>query len=543
MNFARYWQNFSLLEKIWLGASIAIFLLALLLFISDSLLGFTRAVPAPGGTLKEGVVGQPRFLNPVLAPLNPVDQAVSSLIYPALFKPDANGRLQPYLAKDLTISDDLRTYELDLNPAAVWEDGQPITAQDVVFTIELIQDPNFNSPLLEIWQEVAVEATGEHSVRFRLPEPYAFFTENLTLGILPKHKWEEVSSDRFSLSPLNLNPLSGGPYRVERVDQRGGQVENLILRRQPNFWGQVALIETIQFVFYPNFSGLLTDLTNGKIDAVSNLPVQFYPEVQSQTRLQIHKPQQLLYYALFFNQDQKTAFESKTVRQALGLAIDRRKLVDEVWHNQAVLADSPLPAGAEYAVSVDPLEFDPQKAKKLLKQAGATDLEVELTVMTVPALEATAQFIKSSWEQIGVRVKVQAVPGENFETQVLRGRSYEVLLFGQALRSQPDLFSFWHSSQSAYPGLNLAGYESEKTDKILETIRQTKEPQLLQEEFAKLQEQIKEDLPVVFLLSPKMLYAIDKKVKGVELKTISQPNERFWNVQNWYINTQRVYDK
>ncbi len=544
MSIAKYLQRFSVKEKIWLGVSVSFFVIAVSIFAGDALFQITTTKPAPGGTYKEGVLGQPRFINPVLAPLNSTDRSLSKLIYPSLFKLDTNGELDPYLAKNITSSEDLKTFEVKLKENATWQDGEPITAQDVVFTITTLQEPGFNSPLRETWQEIEVEATGEHSVRFRLPEPYTFFKENLTLGILPQHKWKNVSADRFSLNSLNIKPLSGGPYSVTNVNKNDdGSIRTLRMKKTEDFWGETPYINQLTFRFYPNTSALINALRSGQVDGMSSLPVQFYPDIKNDPRLRVHATNQLLYYALFFNQNQKTAFENKKVRRALGLAINRQKLIEQVWHNQASVVNSPLPPQATYAIAGESLGFNPEKAKTLLKEDDAQNMEIELTVSTVPALESTAQFIKKAWENVGLEVRINPVASGNMESEVLQGREYEVLLFGQALRANADPFSFWHSSQTGHPGLNLAGYTSNEVDEILETIRQTKEEKTLKEKFTNFQQQVGKDLPAVFLFSPKMLYAMNKKVKGVDIKTVSQPSDRFWNIQNWYINTQRIYSQ
>lgn len=542
MNPVQFWRKLSTQERIWFVAATAMTVLAISLLIGNALFFSTKTLPASGGTFQEGLLGQPHFINPALAPLNPVDDGLTKLIYPSLFKPDPVGKLQPYLAQKFQISDDLKTYEVSLKPEANWQDGEPITAQDVVFTIQTIQNPNVNSPLQEIWQGVEVEALDEKTVRFRLPEPYSFFLENLTVGILPKHKWQALPAEQFLLSEMNLKPLSGGPYQVEQiVTANDGTIRSVILSKNQQFWGQAPYLNKIIFRFYPALTALLSDLQRGKIDAAANLPPQFSRDIKRTSWLRLYSINQLLYQALFFNPKQQKILEQKSVRQALELALDKQKLIQTVWQEQAEPVNGPLPPGAPYRLDLGPAGYDPAKAKQLLQAAGAADLKLELTTIAIPVLENTAQFIKKAWEELGLQVTIRPVEPANFKQEVLDPRGYEVLLFGQALRYNPDLFSFWHSSQRAAPGLNLAGYNSQQADKILETLRQTNDPQLLQQNFEKLQRQIVNDIPAIFLLSPKMLYAVNTKLKGIQLKTLSQPSDRFWDLPNWYINTQRIY--
>ena len=177
---------------------------------------FMVEVPAHGGTHVEGVVGTPRFINPLLA-ISDADQSLTTLTYAGLLKQNSDGTLAPDLAQGYTVSPDGRTYTVIIRPDALFQDGRAVTPEDVVFTVEMAQSPSIASPARANWDGVQVAATDARTVTFTLKSPYAPFADNLTLGILPKHLWEKVTPEEFPFSSLNLAPVGAGPYSVNSV--------------------------------------------------------------------------------------------------------------------------------------------------------------------------------------------------------------------------------------------------------------------------------------------------------------------------------------
>lgn len=189
----------------------------ILLYRINSL--FLVEIPSSGGEIIEGVVGSPRFINPLLA-LSDVDRDLSALLYVGLMRPSSDGVLKPALASGYSVSDDGLKYRFFLRDDNVFSDGSPLTADDVVFTIKAIQNQTFKSPRYPNWEGVEVEKINDYTVEFTLPQAYAPFLENTTVGILPKHIWEKATPEEFPLSNYNIEPIGAGPYKVSSI-QRG----------------------------------------------------------------------------------------------------------------------------------------------------------------------------------------------------------------------------------------------------------------------------------------------------------------------------------
>src|SRR3990167_11050292 len=184
---------------------------------------FLVEVPTNGGTLTEGGVGNPRFINPVLA-ISEANKNLVALIYSGLVRVTPQGEIENDLAEEVTISDDRRIYTVHIHPGVRFHDDTPVTAEDVIFTLQKITNPAIKSPKRGNWEGVVINKIDEQTVSFTLKQPYTPFIHNLTVGILPKHIWKNVSDDEFAFSQFNTIPVGSGPYKVERVERNSGGI-------------------------------------------------------------------------------------------------------------------------------------------------------------------------------------------------------------------------------------------------------------------------------------------------------------------------------
>jgi len=233
-----------------------IFFVLLLSSLTFLLLNFyfknTEVRPAQGGTHIEGVVGRPSFINPVYANSD-TDRDLAQLIFSGLMKYDESLKIVPDLVKSYEIDEDGRVYKFFLKENILWQDEAPLTADDVVFTIQTIQDPDFKSPLRPNWVGVEVEKISDLGIKFRLQSPYNSFLENCTVKILPKHIWENISSENFPLEIYNLKPVGSGPYKLKEIDQdKSNQIESLTLASNSLYHGQRPYISKVKFLFFNN---------------------------------------------------------------------------------------------------------------------------------------------------------------------------------------------------------------------------------------------------------------------------------------------------
>lgn len=506
---------------------------------------FMVTVPAQGGVLTEGIVGAPRFINPLLA-LSDADRDLTALTYAGLMGLDGDGELIPVLAESYTVSEDGTQYTFILRENAKFSDGTPVTAEDVVFTVEKAQDPSLRSPELANWANIRSESVDARTVLFTLPKPYAPFLVDTTLGILPADKWRNVPTDEFSFSPLMIQPMGAGPFVVSKVTRdKDGGITGIELRASKTFVTGRPYLDSIRVKFYDDTQKLAEAYERGSIESAYGIPVAGA----------VRSPYSRVFGA-FFNSDENPVFAQTAVREALSLAIDRQKIVDQVLGGYATPLTGPVPPGSGIEQPVLP-EGGLDVARTILEDAGWSqngetstwENEKEklslptITIKTsnVPELKSTAAAIEADWERLGFPTEVALYEPGDLAADVIRPRDYEVLLFGMVIGRDRDLFAFWDSGERSDPGLNIAAYANRTVDLLLTRVREERDPVLAQTDLQELSTLIASDYPAAFTHAPDFLYAIPNSVRGVRLPQIASPSDRYATVASWYRNTEQVW--
>lgn len=503
--------------------------------------------PANGGSLTEGVLGSPRFVNPLLA-LSDADRDLVRLTYAGLMGVDENGDLIPVLAESYQISEDGKTYTFLLREDARFSDGKHVTAEDVAFTVAKAQDPALKSPELANWANVRVQVIDSRTVSFTLPKPYAPFLEDATLGILPAALWRDVADQEFPFSPRMEKPVGAGPFKVAQVVRGGnGTIEKYVLEANDRYALGRPYLDRVTFLFFAQEEDLENALKNGRVESAYGIP----------TKGALSAPYSRV-FGVFFNGNENPLFNRLEVRKALSIAIDRGALIGNVLGGYATPAEGPVPPGllpeAEEAV-LSPEERRAEAAEAL-EDGGweydeearrwtrsKPDLELTVTIKTsnVPELKAVASAVKDDWERLGVPVSIELYEPGDLTQEVIRPRTYEALLFGMVVGRDQDLFAFWNSSERNDPGLNIAMYANHSADELLTKIREEDDPQEREEDLAKLNALIKKDYPAAFTHAPDFLYAVPAGLRGVVLSKVASPSDRLATIAHWYRRTEFVW--
>ncbi len=520
---------------------------------------FLVEVPTRGGSLIEGIVGNPRFINPVLA-LSEADKNLTSLIYSGLVKVTPEGDVENDLADSLTISDDKLVYTVSINSSAKFQDNTSVTADDVLFTIQKVVDPLIKSPRRGNWEGISVEKIDAQTVQFTLKKPYAPFIYNLALGILPKHIWKNVTDDEFSFSQFNTLPIGTGPYQVESVERNSGGIPDYYkLTPFEKTLGSAPYIRDLIFRFYSSESALIEAYNKGNIESLSGLSPELISELKLNKATIVHAPLPRI-FAVFFNQSQSKVLLDKSVRTALDLATPKDKIVEEVLGGYGTAIHGPFPAGlyswAEERTSSTTQEVKLEQAQKVLesggwkagsdglleKKSGKDTMILSFSISTgdAPELKKVAEELKLSWEKLGAKVEVLVFETGELNQSVIRPRHFDALLFGEVVGREADLYPFWHSSQRNDPGLNIALYANSKADKLLEEARSADRAKA-EVSYKAFEAELEKDLPAIFLYSPNFLYVVPEKLQAVRLQSLSVAQDRFLSVRSWYVETDKVW--
>jgi peptide/nickel transport system substrate-binding protein len=488
-------------------------------------------LPKKGGEIKIGLVGEPQSINPVITRANDSDRILIELLYNGLLKVDGKGGLKNDLADKIEISADGSSYLIFLKENIFWHDGVPLTADDVVFTIETIQDKNFQSPIRDIWQGVVVEELSSNAVRLTLKNNNQVFLQNLTLKILPKHIWENIDFKSFSRTDYNLKPIGTGPFVFENLEKSSnGQIISYTLVRNEKYFVRSPYLDKIKFIFYDNYTDLKNGLLKGEVKAMFPLYSEDYSFFQKKSGFNLKQLLLNRYFAVFWNLN-TDIFKDKTVREALELAVDKKKLQTEILNNQAIILDGPFNNFSQSEGN----NYSSERAKELI---NGREINFTLSLPEDYELIRVGQYLVSSWEQIGVKVDLQILPLSELEKEVILPRNYQSLLFGEILNQSLDLFSFWHSSQAGVNGLNLSSFSNKELDKLIEE-NWNAEEEKRQENFQKMQKIFEDEKPALFLYNPYYLYLLPQQLKGQAVQTANIPAEIFSDVENWYLFTER----
>ncbi len=533
-----------------IGFVLALFLLGLLGWGGYELYKqLTTSVPAVGGTLTEGLTGQPQRINPLYTSQNPTDRDLSSLIYPSLFSYSTNGSLQNDLVKSTKISSDATTYTFTLKSNPTWEDGTPITAQDIAFTIKRIQNKNTTTDLENLFRDVEVQIQNKQTITLNLPDSYSPFKNRLTFGILPQHIWKDVPPSQMKTTSLNLNPVGGGPFSFEQLEKSDNRITRYVLTRNESYYGKTPYIDTFVFRFYPNTSALISAYKEENVDTMllRTQIAESFPDSQTNSF------EMSQYFALFFNME-KSLFENDSIRKALRLAIDKPRLVSKNLNGTPL--NGPLTATNQFYVNQDDA-YDPETAKQILSDNGWKDTQggdgirekgdeqASFTIVyrETPQTKAFLTDLQKEAKNVGIEIRLEGADLNTLRTDYIQSQeyAYDAIYAGQALEIYPDPYIYWHSSQITETGFNLSQYSTIEVDKFLETIRTNTDPDVVKDSFTNFQKKIHEDIPALFTHSRKGQYYAHEYITNLSVSAGADTSTRFKTISDWYLETKRVF--
>ena len=497
----RQWRYVGLVLKAKEKKLISVLLLIVTLAISVFGVRWYRAnrifVPDYGGTYVEGVVGNPRLINPLYAVASDIDSDLVGLIYSGLFKLDEKGEVVPDLAEVVTTKDNGKKLVITLKSNVKFSSGGALRANDVVFTYDLIKNPAYQSPLRSYFLNLDFKALDDLNVEITLNETKTQLKRYLTQGILPEYIWQNVPSTSATLAEYNLKPIGSGPYMFKSLTKdKQGVVQSYTLAPSEHYYGRKPYLKEVAFKFYADYDKVSSALENSEVDGSAYLPAtrgQSFVNRAVWRAYQLDLPQ---YVSIFFNPLKKDILKEARMREALFLSLDREAILKEAVGVNGRVVNGPLSGSLFRDVTEKIAPSDQAKAQELIKQLGfqlidgkffkvdkpktkkaepvKTPLSITLTTIDHPEYKKAAEKIKELWSNAGFDVQLKIVaPDAPERKEIFANRNFEVLLFGELLGFDFDPTPFWHSSGNNEKGLNLSGLSSGEVDKLLETAAKT----------------------------------------------------------------------
>ena len=514
--------------------------------------------PTGGGTYIEGIAGAPRAINPLLCELNDADRDLCGLIFSGLTRLNEFGEAQPDLAETWIASPDGLTYTVKIRDTARWHDGIMVDAEDVVFTAQLLQAPDFpgRADIGALWQTIKVAKIDDQTVRFVLSQPIASFPDFLSIGLLPRHVLSTTNAANIDKVPFNLQPIGTGGWKLTNVASAGTRVSAITL--EPVSRDNVThkpFLDKIILRYYTSPQAVFEAFRIGEIDGTGGLTPDLMNRLIGRDDLTIHTTELARSVSVFINtrKDSGTvALSEKPVRQALMYALDRDRLVREALAGQAVVADSLfIPDTWAYHTGVKKYTTNALRAVELLRGAGyelravapsprevwqkdGEALSFTLLTPDDPVRRAVAEAVATQWRELGVVVAVQ--PVRNLARDFLATRQFQAALTDLEMGGDPEVYALWHRSQTV-TGQNYAGYESKEVSDWVEQARLSQDRTVRAELYRKLQDALADDLPAIPLYHPIYRYVIANYVRNVQLPPLLNTSDRLRNVSDWAIST------
>lgn len=510
---------------------------------------------------REGLVGAVQRLNPLFAHLNPVDRDISSLLFEGLFAINEYGEAAPRLAEQFFVSANGIEYVVSLRQDALWHDGVAFSADDVVYTMSLLSDPEFAelSPLGEFWVTVETQKLSDQLIRFRLAQPLSSFPHLLTIGILPEHALRGTTLAQLAQHPFNLSPIGTGPYQLAELRLSGDKAISAVeLARAPVFIdrqgsaGSYALAR-LSFHVFADAEAALDAYASGAVNALANVARR--DRLLQLPRSRVYTQVAPSIAMLIFNWEE-APFAERRLRQALSLSLDLPGLIRRHLGAYATYADSPYSAGASVYL---PHPFwhsqDIAQSRALLDAAGlfssgegegATDAEstdpgaegsrFSLLIEGAGPLRSLAGEVAAQWGQLNIEFQIDAVAADELSERLTTGR-FQAAILELPVGGDFDLYRYWHPAQFGL-GQNYGAVANHEVAELIERIRGEIYPNRRWALYQQLQEEFAEQAIAFPLYYPLYTLIAGEQFDGIRIGYLTSPADRFRNIGDWRLATE-----
>lgn len=511
--------------------------------------------PAPGGIFTEGMVGAFTNANPLYA-TSAVDSSVAKLVFAGLFKFDDKNQLVGDLASTFEVDERGVQYTVHLRDNLHWQDGKDLTADDIVFTYQTIQNPDAKSPFLSSWQGVKIAATDDRTIVFSLPNALSAFPFSLTNGIVPKHLLNGIPASQLRAVSFNTtSPVGAGPFKWDGVDVTGNTPETheqtIGLVPNSDYHGGTPKLSKFIIRSFHAEKRMIDSFRHQELSALAGMTT-FPEELRDDHNLTDYNIP-LTGEVLVFLKNSDEVLKDLAVRRALVEATDSNQIITGLDHPVIASREPILQGIAGYDKNVAEFPTDVTAAAQILDQAGwklGTDglrskdgkpLKIHLYSQANSEYAYVAQTLQKQWRRVGVDTEVILQTDSDLQTTI-NLHAYGALLYGISIGPDPDVFAYWHSSQADIRSanrLNFSEYRSGIADKSLEAGRTRTDATIRGIKYRPFLEAWRNDAPAIALYQPRYLYISRVPIAGFSPQKLNTGSDRYSNVENWMIRVDR----
>ncbi len=510
---------------------------------NSSVSAIEKSEPVYGGRLILPLGSDPTNLIPLLSTDSESSTVVSKLFVSPL-KYNKDIKLVPEAAKSFEVLNGGKLLKFTLRDNIRWTDGVPLTAEDVEFTYKLMIDPKTPTAYSSDYQNIKkFKLTGKYSFEVTYDKVFARSLVTWALPILPKHllEHENLTETRFARAPIGA-----GPYKLK--EWIPGQ--RVVLEANNDYFEGRPYIDEIVYRIIPDTSTQFMELKTGKLDAMGLTPQQYLFQTNGKSwekDFQKFKYLSFGYAWLGYNLD-RPLFKDIRVRQALTYAINKEEIVKGVLLGLGYPAIGPYKPGTwVYNTKLAPYGYHPDKAKKLLKEAGWSDTDGDgildrngvpfsFTILTNQGNSLrikSATIIQNRLKDVGIEVKIRTVEWAAFINEFVNKGQFDAIILGWTILQDPDIYDVWHSSKAVDGGLNITKYRNLEVDDLLERGRTTLDQAERKKIYDRIQEILYKEQPYCFLYVPMALPIYKSRIKGLKI----EPAGLDYNANRWWIPT------
>lgn len=531
---------------------------------------------AAAAPYREGILGHPTSVNP-LAARSQADRDLVALVFEGLATRDPSGRPAPALARSWTSSKSGDRWTFTLDPDARWQDGEPVTAADVVFTIKTIQDPDYHGPGAGSWTGISVSSPDPATVTFELATPIGGFLDLATQPIVPAHLLGDTPPGAMADAAFGESPIGSGPYAITELDRDHAVLEPAAAvaapaaepsgppstsadplatpRATPRPDDGPRGLPRLELRFFDDAASLAGAFRDGQLDVASGLDPGAAMELAGATSgagaTPLRDPSTTLAAVALNLRPTQPAFADPLTRRALLGAIDRDRIRSVVYGGGAAQADGLIPptSWAFDATKTPPVAHDLPAATKALKEAGwvkaadgwhaagaKTPQVLRLLVpdrAKSPILHALGSQVAADWKALGFGVELREEDPAIIATDHLRSGDFDAVVIDIAIGHDPDLYPLLASSQTRTGGANVIGLQDPLLDGLLEEARRPGTDEARTAAFAELQDRLSGAQYVLPIAWPDDVVVLGKRLTGTTIRTVADDSERFFDVLDW----------
>lgn len=501
-----------------------VFIIASLLslFIAGMIFLRTLAVVSPSynTSLSIGTVEQPKYFTPIYANED-LERVISGLIYSGLYKKDINNNYVYDLAESVTKNEDGTRIDVVLKPGLSFSNGKPLTSDDVIFTYNLLSNPQVKSIDKVRYEGLEFEKISDTEFTITIKKPFPFVEEVLTAGILSVKDYENESLNDLILSEKNQAGVASGLYEISNVKlSSDGRISQISLVSNANHKYERPYIRYIEIHHYKDAKEIAAAYNNKDIDVVMDASKDIKANiVKKNFNTNTYALPRIV--SLFLNSNKKDSFAKKSIRQSIYESINR----DEF---------------AEYGIPA----FDMLPGSDHMTTTNIDSYSSSTFSISIPNVERSitiGEIIKKSLEKNGIIVTVDVKDQSDLSQNIIRNREYEALLSTIEIQSPTDLYAFWHSSQRNAPGLNISSYTSKNFDAKLEAIKVATDTATVDSLMSSMRSEFYDEYPYIPLYTPTKEILVRNNVSAIFPKSIKTSKDLVSDVAHWYNDTELIW--